>query len=320
MKQCIGYLNDFKFIEECDVEKKIIDTFLDIALQQFTFKAICGFSFEKYEEFKNYYTDKRFLVANNKKEELEDFKEDKNFERCIKYYKAYPNNWEKLEKIFVDYIYKLDLNKEDLLELLKEDRRLNYLMLREHLEDIKKDYCLNLKLSEEEEYIRKIKELLIDKKDLLSMFRINYIKEYIDYFEKDLKNDLLQTYIKKQLDTQDKIIGSIDFIDEFLKEYPTMKDFIEGYRNAYELQGDLTSFIDGLEQTDGFHLSKWQNIILQKYKNEIKSEIIESKTFFEKVVALMKKNQNFPILSDIIKELADENVNYKKKFKKLWIL
>jgi len=320
MKQCINNLNRFSFIEKHTINEKIVDKFLNISLELFTFKIICGFSKEKYNEFKEYKDNKKLNQVLKKEENLDS--ENKEFKRCINYHKDISYNWEQLETVLFNYIYKLDFNESTLIEFLKNDRRLNFELLKEEIEKLEKDYLYNLKKTKDN-FIEELRSILIRDKNLLAMFDLEQFKEYMDYFEDgNFKNDLLESYIKKQLDTQDKeYIDKRDDINKFLEQFPKMKIYVKEYRAKYSLgKTNLEDFLKQLGKQQKY-ISTEQKIILTKEKENIKNKMQTSNKLFQEVVKLiLNNNKEITIINNIIIDLANENQEYKYKFEKLDIL
>lgn len=169
--------------------------------------------------------------------------------------------------------------------------------------------------------------LFIKYKNLISrVYNPEQLKSYIHKIEKTsyqtkqkLKLEILENYFINTLNSEDNLEYNREYflnIKELLDIYPDYDEFVNKYRNNYTYKPQtLLYFFDILVNKQNGCLSRKQEIIICNFKNNIKKEILSTSDFFANVVGLIEKStfsSNINCLKEIIKELEDENIEYKQ--------
>lgn len=337
MKHCIYHLNQFSFIEEYNLDSKIIDKFLNSALSVFSFKTIHNLSEKKFIEFKEYYKNKQsynikkyaFSKNNKDKDFTETFEINSEFEKCLDNYNS-GNYWDVLEDVIYKYLYSLIIDEAKIKAFLQEkNRNVAYQHIVEKLEKLEEKNLYDLQFTKQEYETELITILEQNKENLSKVWSLEELKKYLDLLEsttyknkENLKKEILENFAKNRMDTQDnELKDKRNDVEELQVMYPEIKQYIKEHRCKYMLEEvNITVFFNKLFfQNKGF-LSKKHELIIENNKDTIKDKIIKDAALFKKVIDIIEyhsTSSNINGLIEIINELREENIKYKNKIEKL---
>ncbi len=326
IKQCLYYINQFSFVLDLNLDDRIVKDFIQSALTVFSFKSIYNLSEDKFKKFKEYKRKKNsFIVQQSinkqfdlkKDDEKETFHEIEEFEKCLKDHSS-GVHWDDLEEILYNYLYTLAKNKDKIKDFLNEKNENTYrLDIQEELLKIEDEsiYCLNLNDVTQN---KRLIEILNESKQILSkIFSLEDFSKIIDMLDiskyelKDkLKQELLENFIKNVLDTQDNEKNHRRNDNEkLIFTYPHLKNYIDNYRSTYKLNSDLYSFIKKTIYHDKAFLTKKDEILIERYKSDIKLEMINSSEFFKLITQVINshtRDSNINTLKEILVELKND--------------
>ncbi|WP_428024627.1 hypothetical protein [Arcobacter sp.] len=328
INQCLYHLHKFLFIIELNLDSRIIEKFLQTALATFSFKMIHNLSEKEFEEFKSYkeakdkYSTLKSISrqSNIKKAEIEDFDKIEKFEKCLKDYES-KIYWHKLEKILYNYLYSALINENEIKEFLQNENENTFILdVQEAFKQLDDNYLYQLNLSKENYDSQLIKILEKNKTKLSNILSLDKLNQYIKKLENTndknkiiLKKEILENYIKNVMDTQDNEKEGIfqrNDVENMLNTYPELKEFVNKHREVYDIY-DLNNFFNNLVVENNAYLSRKDEIIIKKYKDEIKDEMISSKEFFRLIILIVNNHSRDSDIS-ILKEILDELKNDEK--------
>ena len=233
MKQALYLLNYFNFVKNYDLDTKVVNEFVEIALNLFIFKAKSNYIYSEFEEFQYYnrysYT-KKIYQSEGEEFKEEDFyeKSKEKHEKNLNYYlfkKYQSTNKEKIEKNIYNFIDNHTINKEELQNLLKENNQnLSWYDVRNIISETHKRLYTDFS-TEHSELVNQLLNLLEKHKDdMHHLFQYKDFKPLIDHINeflpkesiKSLEREIIKNYIDHDIKSstcpEESGISPTDFI------------------------------------------------------------------------------------------------------------
>jgi hypothetical protein len=331
MKQAVYQLSHYNFIKDDSLDEKVVNEFVEIALNLFAFKANSNYTYEKFLEMQEYKS-----KNSGAWKESDDFEENVEHEKNLKYYDdiPYDNTNMSAEELIYKFIDTHDLNKNSFKDLLdtksmyldKENIREQFFLLED---DLLRNFNSSIKT-----IIRSIYELLNNNKDLVPhIIDISTLHKYFEYIQEHSKKLITDTFVKNYIFSYFDIKPKnrrynfqIDAYENFINlNYPNLLSEINKKKNQ-ELKNNLTmeQISELLSKThrgwnpeDAYVLN---NIDTQTYIQYIK----ESADFYYEVISFLPCHINtddFYIAIKNIKlallSLKDENTDNMWRISKM---
>lgn len=348
MKQAVYQLGNFNFIEDYGLDEKVVNEFVDIALNLFVFKAKSNYTYTQFNDMQNYIPVKRQESLMNTATKR--FKGDnqnssvtvnKKHENNLNYYysddgyfsKEYQSrNKDIIERIIYNFIDSHKLSKTDLQkELEKNNQSSEWYNIRNEISELHTRFYTDFSVSNSE-IAKQLFNLLSKHKDVIHrLFHYDNYKpfmENINHFSPETDSNSLEEEIaKKYINFYIKnpsydIHGPIDYEGGQLRLLTSDYDWADKYIDEHKKKLiedtplNILSLIKkilnnkGLSDNDTF---KFNQIAT---KAHYKKEIQENPNFVPYLVEFLKMSNSKDARENIIvalKSLAKENDDCKWK-------
>jgi len=342
MKQALYLLEKFSFIESKRYDKKVINEFVEIALNLFVFKAKSNYTYSEFCDFTSYtpydeqvsdakiYNDEKSKIIKNEKHEknLPYYSENKSF--SIQFDSL---NKDLIEQYIYQYIDYLKLEKEQITKLLDENNNtLSRYTIRDTLYEKNKQLFIDFQISNQtivEELYRLLEQ---NKKDMPNLFAYKDFKSFIKHINlftqqdtKTLEKEIIKYYLNKHKfdNFYDKTV--INPIRLIVQDYLWAQKYIDSLINSQvviTLEDTITIMNDILKYR---HISKEHSIFLSNITPQDYISFIKSSSSF--VELLIKFTHNFHAYSELkislvhirkaLTSLKEENNDFAWKIKQI---
>ena len=324
MKQVIFQLNHFKFIKAYHLDDRVLQEFVEIALNIFIFYAKSSSSYEEFLKLQEYSIEKLYKKDINI---IEDYENKLDMYMETSYYK----NKNDIEAIVYEFIENYMFEKEKLQLLLTQNNlNLEYYQIQDKLSKIidKMDFDFQSNLIEcSSEIYTILNELRDSITSILNIdnfyFYISKIKEHIK-IDDDFEDNIIKKYLKEQpervnrhRDTYELFITKFyPYLLEYLKEQDTLK-LMENLE-ATEIISLFQKVDSAWSPSDCFILGNLDHIT---YKNNI----IEYPIFFKELINFIQRHYYTNDFSEAVKniktaliELHNQNKDYDWRIKRMF--
>jgi len=343
MKQSLYLLKQFSFIASKGYDKKVIDEFVEIALNLFVFKAKSNYSHKDFRSMKEYTPHERRkrlqAIAKDSFDsgiEQEELEINEKHEANLKYYYStrsssgeyYSSNKEVIEKIIYNFIDNHITDESELKKQLDENNQhLDYFDKRNEISKLHKRSWTDFSSTNKEIATQLFYTLNKYKDDMHRLFHYSAYKPFIEYvkqFALDISTENLETEIAEKClnfyiisPDHDKYgpLNNSSETDLIISHYPWAKL----YRNKQKLLTiDPSAALSLIESVlASKYLSedvayKLKQISAKSYENLIK----ENPDFVEPLVKFLKMRDSKDVRTNIInalKSLKGKNNDYAWK-------
>jgi hypothetical protein len=348
MTQAIYQLSHFNFIKDYSLDKKVVNEFVDIALNLFVFKAKSNYTYSNFIDMQNYTpkerqeslrrmvnqrnkidTKKDIPINVNQKHEdaLNDYHTKDNY--SITEYQS--SNKDVIEKIIYDFIDSHRLSKTDLQkELEQNNQSLEWYDVRNEISELHTRFYTDFSVSNSE-IAKQLFSLLSKYKDVMHrLFQYDSYKPFMEIINQfspaieinALKEEIAKNYINFYIENpSDDVHGPVDYEGGQLRLLTSNYDWAGKYIKEYKKKSIqitpkyILSLIEKtlsrryLSDEDAFKLNQ---ISTKEYQKLIK----ENPNLIQPLVKFLKmpdsKNVRENII-DALKSLKKENDDYKWK-------
>ena len=299
MKQALYQLGQFKFIKDCNLDEKVVNEFVEIALNLFVFKAKSNYTYSEFKDLKEYipYDMQKYLVKNNNST---DINKNAKHEKNLLYYldnkdfeKKYQlDNKDIIEERIYDFIETHQLDEENIKKILeKSNENLKYSSVRDKIDNENYKFATDFKTP-----FKKVGDdlfrLLVDNKHILPIvyeyedhhYRNGY-KYFIERIKKYSPASIDDPSIKKLIETSIRY-----YVDEFnseqLNEIEKDYDWANKYKDDYIKESivhnaeDTISLIEHILNNEGRHCSDENFYKLNTVTREEYAKLIEENPSF----------------------------------------
>jgi len=347
MKQALYQLNHFKFIKDYDLDEKVINEFVDIALNLFVFQAKSNYTYAEFTDMQNYIPAKRQeSMMNTVIKRFEGNNENstvtvnKKHENNLNYYYSddgyFPKEYQSsnkdiIEKIIYGFIDSHKLSKTNLKkELEQNNQSLEWYDIRNEISELHTRFYTDFSVSNSE-IAKQLFSLLSKYKDVMHrLFQYDSYKPFMEIINQfspaieinALKEEIAKKYINFYIENpSDDVHGPVDYEGGQLRLLTSDYDWAGKYIKEYKkksIQITPKYILSLIEKTlSRRHLSdedafKLNQISTKEYQKLIKENpnLIQPLVKFLKMPASKDVREN---IIDALKSLKKENDDYKWK-------
>lgn len=298
MKQALWQLKHFSFIKDKGYDKRVVDEFIEIALNLFVFKARSNYVFEDYKALEKYYYTKMWNSSTEIKDE--DFtlneKHEKNIKICESLWTNHTTrNEEEIINIIYRFIDTLFINEDRLLQLLSDDHdRIARHAHHDEIMAIHYQFISDFSVTDQEISSMLLSKLEKYKEDIPLIFSFEEfkkimqdIKDCID-FPKEFEEEIIKHYIHDGIlrvinDEHSVYEENLSIIE---KEYEWAPEYIQEQKiTALNLSvADIPTIIQSVVKSK--YCSSGHAIALNAFTaEEYKEQIIHTPTLIKPLVA-----------------------------------
>ncbi|MEA1880441.1 MAG: P-loop NTPase fold protein [Campylobacterota bacterium] len=349
MKQALYQLEHFSFIGEYRLDNKIINEFVEIALNLFVLKAKCNLTYKEFEKMHSYHYEKGITsfanakTSSDKKMNVPTINE--KYEECINYYyvrktllyndEFASRNKGIIEKNIYIFIDTFTHNKKDLKTLLEDNNdSFLYYDIRNEISALNKRFYTDF--STKNSTIAKQLFSLINKHkdDMHRLFLYSDYKPFIDNIHQfspetsteTLEREVAEKYIAFYIDNPDyDINGPLDLENGqsilLTSDYTWAHTYVDKYKKESHKTTPL-ELLQLIENTLKYrHLSeddafKFNQLSPKDYEKQIK----ENPNLIQPLVKFLKIPDSINVRKNIInalKSLQEENNDYAWKVEQI---
>ncbi len=328
MKQALYYLEKFSFVKDYNYDEKVINEFVEIALNLFVFKAKSNYAYDEFINLNKYATEKSWkniITTNDEKKILPNIK----YEKCLDVYN--PNEYKfnyirsqnknLIEKNIYHFTDTFNLDRQELQELLLENNNsLSRYTIREKISAQNKRLFTDFSVPNDEISIELFKLLTQHKDDMKNLFTYKDFKSFIEHINQFTKKDtniiekeIVEQYIIKHKLDEDSHMGD-NPIPQILSDFDWAQKYLD---KLYIPQHTITETIvtKTIETIiEKRHISKENSIILSStsYK-DYKSFIKSSTSFVELLVSFLHSYSTYPNIEVAITNIKEALISLKQE-------
>jgi len=325
MKQGLYLLGKFSFIESEGYDKKVIDEFVEIALNLFVFKAKSNYTYIEFHDMQEYISNDwtRDIEIDEKHEanRLYYHTEDKNFSNHY-----YSQNKDIVEKYIYNFIDTHTINEGKLQSLLEENNQsLSLYDTRDEISEAHKKLYTYFS-TKHNRLINQLHSLLkIHKDDMPRLFHYDKFKSFIEDIKEfppkesttDLEREVIQNYIIFYSDNpsyNEKAYSGF-YIDDIKSNYTWAKKFYDTHKEKALIIKDDTEIIELIKAVNSNnHHESDTKAILNLVPSEKFRELIEKNHDFPEIlVKFMLSNPVRHYMKDTIKNICVALIDFKEE-------
>ena len=326
MKQSLYLLNHFSFIRTYTLDDKVINEFVEIALNLFIFKVKSNYTYLDFQNMEEYRSEKMVQFISKD----ENFELNEKHEKFSNYYYAPDNqifstyssqNKALIEKNVYHFIDTFDLNRQELQELLSENNTsLARYTIREEISTQNKRLFTDFSVPNDEIGIELFKLLNKHKDDMSYLFTYKDFKSFIAHINQFTKKDTntieketVKQYISKHIFDDYSHMGN-NPIPQILSDFVWAQKYLD---KLYVPQHTITETIvvKTIETIiKKRHISKKNSIILSNTSdNDYKNIINSSTSFVELLVSFLHSYATYPAIAMAISNIKKALISIKQE-------